>query len=81
MLQLSQQPPPYIRRFKTLLAILKPLIQQYNLTLPLPIHLHHPSTFQSSPKPIHPAFTSVMIHPSHHPFHHNVPTTPKLVEL
>ncbi|WP_391509810.1 class II fructose-bisphosphate aldolase, partial [Bacillus pumilus] len=68
-------------RFKTLLAIVKPLIQQYNVTLPLPIHLHHPSTFQSSPKPIHPPFTSLMIHPSHHPFQHSLAATAKVVHL
>ncbi|WP_369008318.1 class II fructose-bisphosphate aldolase, partial [Staphylococcus epidermidis] len=59
--------------------MLQPLIHHLNITIPLPIHLHHPSTFQKSKQPIHPPFTSLIIHPSHTPFQQNLQITSKLL--
>jgi fructose-bisphosphate aldolase, class II len=56
-------------------------MEEYNITVPVAIHLDHGSSFESCAKAIHAGFTSVMIDASHHPFEENVALTSKVVEL
>ncbi|MEI4790040.1 class II fructose-bisphosphate aldolase [Bacillus sp. FJAT-53060] len=81
ILGVSEGAGRYMGGFKTVVAMVKALIEEYNVTVPVAIHLDHGSSFESCAKAIHAGFTSVMIDASHHPFDENVATTAKVVEL
>lgn len=66
--------------FKTVVAMVKALIEEMNITVPVAIHLDHGSSFEKCKEAIDAGFTSVMIDASHHPFEENVETTKKVVE-
>lgn len=81
ILGVSEGAARYMGGFKTVVAMVKGLMEDYNITVPVAIHLDHGSSFESCAKAIHAGFTSVMIDASHHPFEENVATTTKVVEL
>ncbi|MBM6616774.1 class II fructose-bisphosphate aldolase [Bacillus suaedaesalsae] len=81
ILGVSEGAARYMGGFKTVVAMVKALIEDYNITVPVAIHLDHGSSFESCAKAIHAGFTSVMIDASHHPFEENIETTTKVVEL
>src|SRR5690606_28262391 len=67
--------------FNVVVAMVEGLMEDYNIIVPVAIHLVHGSSFESCAKAIHAGFTSVMIDASHHPFEENVAITSKVVEL
>ncbi|MCU9613322.1 fructose-bisphosphate aldolase [Caldibacillus lycopersici] len=71
----------YMGGFKTVVAIVKALMEEYKTTVPVAIHLDHGSSFEMCAQAIQAGFTSVMIDASHHPFEENVAITSKVVEL
>ncbi|WLR41694.1 fructose-bisphosphate aldolase [Bacillus carboniphilus] len=81
ILGVSEGAGRYMGGFKTIVALVKALMEDYNITVPVAIHLDHGSSFESCAKAIHAGFTSVMIDASHHPFEENIATTSKVVEL
>ena len=81
ILGVSEGAARYMGGFKTVVAMVKALMEEYNVTVPVAIHLDHGSSFESCAKAIHAGFTSVMIDASHHPFEENIETTTKVVEL
>jgi fructose-bisphosphate aldolase class II len=81
ILGVSEGAARYMGGFKTVVAMVKALIEEYNVTVPVAIHLDHGSSYESCAKAIHAGFTSVMIDASHHPFEENIETTTKVVEL
>jgi fructose-bisphosphate aldolase, class II len=81
ILGVSEGAARYMGGFKTVVALVKALMEEYNVTVPVAIHLDHGSSFESCAKAIHAGFTSVMIDASHHPFEENIETTSKVVEL
>ncbi|KAA0548623.1 fructose-bisphosphate aldolase [Bacillus sp. BGMRC 2118] len=81
ILGVSEGAARYMGGFKTVVAMVKALLEDYNITVPVAIHLDHGSSFESCAKAIHAGFTSVMIDASHHPFEENIETTTKVVEL
>ncbi|WBL14970.1 class II fructose-bisphosphate aldolase [Sutcliffiella sp. NC1] len=81
ILGVSEGAARYMGGFKTVVAIVKALMEDYSITVPVAIHLDHGSSFESCAKAIHAGFTSVMIDASHHPFEENIETTTKVVEL
>ncbi|MDQ0162635.1 class II fructose-bisphosphate aldolase [Aeribacillus alveayuensis] len=81
ILGVSEGAGRYMGGFKTVVNMVKGLMEEYNITVPVAIHLDHGSSFQSCAKAIHAGFTSVMIDASHHPFEENVALTSKVVEL
>ncbi|RBW68692.1 class II fructose-bisphosphate aldolase [Bacillus taeanensis] len=81
ILGVSEGAGRYMGGFKTVVAMVKALIEEYNVTVPVAIHLDHGSSFESCAKAIHAGFTSVMIDASHHPFEENIATTAQVVEL
>nr|MDH3078234.1 fructose-bisphosphate aldolase [Bacillus velezensis] len=81
ILGVSEGAGRYMGGFKTVVAMVKALMEEYKVTVPVAIHLDHGSSFESCAKAIHAGFTSVMIDASHHPFEENVATTAKVVEL
>lgn len=81
ILGVSEGAAKYMGGFKTVVALVNALMEEYKVTVPVAIHLDHGSSFESCAKAIHAGFTSVMIDASHHPFEENVETTSKVVEL
>jgi fructose-bisphosphate aldolase class II len=81
ILGVSEGAARYMGGFKTVVAMVKALMEDYGVTVPVAIHLDHGSSFESCAKAIHAGFTSVMIDASHHPFEENIETTSKVVEL
>ncbi|WP_243387111.1 class II fructose-bisphosphate aldolase [Bacillus kexueae] len=81
ILGVSEGAGRYMGGFKTVVSMVKALMEEYKVTVPVAIHLDHGSSFESCAKAIHAGFTSVMIDASHHPFEENVETTAKVVEL
>ncbi|WP_453992946.1 class II fructose-bisphosphate aldolase [Bacillus nitroreducens] len=81
ILGVSEGAGRYMGGFNTVVAMVEGLMEDYNITVPVAIHLDHGSSFESCAKAIHAGFTSVMIDASHHPFEENVAITSKVVEL
>ena len=80
ILGVSEGAAKYIGGFKVVTAIVKALIEESKITVPVAIHLDHGSSFEKCKAAIDAGFTSVMIDASHHPFEENVETTKKVVE-
>ena len=70
----------YMGGFTTVVNMVKGLMYDYKITVPVAIHLDHGSSFEKCKEAIDAGFTSVMIDASHHPFEENVETTRKVVE-
>ena len=66
--------------FTTVVHMVKGLMEDYKITVPVAIHLDHGSSFEKCKAAIDAGFTSVMIDASHHPFEENVEITSKVVE-
>jgi fructose-bisphosphate aldolase class II len=81
ILGVSEGAARYMGGFKTVVAMVEALIEDYDVQVPVAIHLDHGSSFESCAKAIHAGFTSVMIDASHHPFEENIAITSKVVEL
>lgn len=80
ILGVSEGAARYMGGFKVITAIVKSLIEEMKITVPVAIHLDHGSSFEKCKEAIDAGFTSVMIDASHHPFEENVATTLKVVE-
>ena len=80
ILGVSEGAGRYIGGFKTVVKMVEGLLEDYNITVPVAIHLDHGSSFEKCKEAIDAGFTSVMIDASHHPFEENVETTTKVVE-
>ena len=81
ILGVSEGAAKYMGGFKLVVAMVKALMEEYKITVPVAIHLDHGSSFEKCAQAIHAGFTSVMIDASHHPFEENVAITAKVVEL
>ncbi len=81
ILGVSEGAGRYMGGFSVVTAMVKALMKEYNITVPVAIHLDHGSSFESCAKAIQAGFTSVMIDASHKPFEENVTLTSKVVEL
>lgn len=80
ILGVSEGAGRYMGGFKTVVKMVEGLMEDYNITVPVAIHLDHGSSFENCKKAVDAGFTSVMIDASHHPFEENVETTTKVVE-
>ena len=80
ILGVSEGAARHMTGFKTVVAMVKALIEEMNITVPVAIHLDHGSSFEKCKEAIDAGFTSVMIDASHHPFEENVETTKQVVE-
>jgi fructose-bisphosphate aldolase (EC 4.1.2.13) len=81
ILGVSEGAGKYMGGFKVVAAMVKALMEEYGITVPVALHLDHGSSFESCARAIHAGFTSVMIDASHKPFEENVAITSKVVEL
>lgn len=70
----------YMGGFTTVVNIVKGLMHDYKITVPVAIHLDHGSSFEKCKEAIDAGFTSVMIDASHHSFEENIEITKQVVE-
>jgi fructose-bisphosphate aldolase, class II len=80
ILGVSEGAARYMGGFKTVVKMVEGLMEDYNTTVPVAIHLDHGSSFDKCKAAIDAGFTSVMIDASHGPFEENIATTSKVVE-
>jgi fructose-bisphosphate aldolase, class II len=80
ILGVSEGAARYMGGFNTVVHIVKGLLEDMRITVPVAIHLDHGSSFEKCQDAIRAGFTSVMIDASHHPFKDNVEITKKVVE-
>jgi fructose-bisphosphate aldolase class II len=67
--------------FELIASMIKALIEQYQVTVPVAIHLDHSSSFENCIKAMYAGFTSVMIDGSHLSLVDNIALTRKLVDV
>ena len=70
----------YMGGFNTVVGMVKGLVKDLNITVPVAIHLDHGS-FQGAQDAIEAGFTSVMFDGSHYDLEENLDKTKKIVEL
>src|SRR5690606_20940584 len=80
ILGVSEGAARYMGGFTTVVHMVKGLMHDYKITVPVAIHLDHGSSFEKCKEAIDAGFTSVMIDASHHPFEENVEITRQVVE-
>ncbi len=80
ILGVSEGAGKYMGGFVSVVHMVKGLIESYNITVPVAIHLDHGSSFEKCKEAIDAGFTSVMIDASHHSFEENVKITKEVVE-
>lgn len=80
ILGVSEGAGKYMGGFVAVVHMVKGLIESYNITVPVAIHLDHGSSFEKCKEAVDAGFTSVMIDASHHPFEENVKITSQVVE-
>jgi fructose-bisphosphate aldolase class II len=80
ILGVSEGAARHMGGFKTTVMMVKGLMEDMKITVPVAIHLDHGSSFEKCKEAIDAGFTSVMIDASHHPFEENVETTSKVVQ-
>ncbi|MFJ7368824.1 class II fructose-1,6-bisphosphate aldolase [Lysinibacillus sp. NPDC098008] len=81
ILGVSEGAAKYMGGFKVVVAMVKALVEEYQVHVPVAIHLDHGSSFEACAQAIHAGFTSVMIDGSHLPLEDNIALTNKVVEL
>jgi len=81
ILGVSEGAARYMGGFKLVVEIVKALMDEYKVTVPVAIHLDHGSSFETCVKAIHAGFTSVMIDGSHHPLEENIALTKRVVDV
>ncbi|MBK5482891.1 class II fructose-1,6-bisphosphate aldolase [Peribacillus sp. TH16] len=70
----------YLGGFKTIAAMVKSLIEEMNITVPVALHLDHGVNVERCKKAIDAGFTSVMIDGSHNPIDENIEMTKQVVD-
>lgn len=81
ILGVSEGAARYMGGFKTVVALVKALMEEYQVTVPVAIHLDHGSSFEKCVEAMYAGFTSVMIDGSHHPLEENIALTKKVVDV
>ncbi|WCK56430.1 class II fructose-1,6-bisphosphate aldolase [Aneurinibacillus sp. Ricciae_BoGa-3] len=66
--------------FKTIAAIVKGLLEEMSITVPVVLHLDHGMSFERCKKAIDAGFTSVMFDGSHYPIVKNIAMTKQVVD-
>jgi 6-phospho-5-dehydro-2-deoxy-D-gluconate aldolase len=70
----------YLGGFKTIAAMVKSLMEEMDITVPVALHLDHGMDVERCKKAIDAGFTSVMIDGSHHPIDVNIEITKMVVD-
>ncbi len=80
ILGVSEGANKYMGGFNTVVGMVKGLIEDLNITVPVILHLDHGS-FEGAKKAIEAGFTSVMFDGSHYDLEENLAKTKEIVEL
>ncbi|WP_458411646.1 class II fructose-1,6-bisphosphate aldolase [Schinkia sp. CFF1] len=81
ILGVSEGAAKYMGGFKTVVAMVTALLEDYKITVPVAIHLDHGSSFEKCIESMYAGFTSVMIDGSHYPLDENIALTKKVVDV
>ncbi len=80
ILGVSEGAAKYMGGFKTVAGMVKGMMEDLGITIPVALHLDH-GTFEGAQKAIEAGFTSVMFDGSHYELDENLDKTKKIVEL
>lgn len=80
ILGVSEGAGKYMCGFKTVAAMVKAMIEELNITVPVALHLDH-GTYEGCYKCIEAGFSSIMFDGSHYPIDENVAKTQELVKV
>ena len=80
ILGVSEGAGKYMTGFKTVAAMVKAMIEELNITVPVALHLDH-GTYEGCYKCIKAGFTSIMFDGSHYPIDENIKKTTELVNV
>jgi len=80
ILGVSEGAGKYMTGFKTVAAMVKAMIEDLNITVPVALHLDHGS-YDGCMKCIEAGFSSVMFDGSHYPIDENIAKTTELVKI
>ena len=80
ILGVSEGAGKYMCGYKTVVGMVKGMIEELNITVPVAIHLDHGS-YEGALKCIEAGFSSVMFDGSHYPIEENVAKTTELVNI
>lgn len=80
ILGVSEGAGKYMTGYKTVAAMVKAMVEELDITVPVALHLDHGS-YEGTKRCIEAGFTSVMFDGSHYPIEENVAKTAELVEL
>lgn len=80
ILGVSEGAGKYMGGFKTVVNMVKGLMEDLHITIPVAIHLDHGQSIESCKKAIDAGFTSVMYDGSHDPIEKNISDTSVVVE-
>lgn len=80
ILGVSEGAGKYMTGFKTVTDMVKAMIEELNITVPVALHLDHGS-YEGCLKCIEAGFSSIMFDGSHYPIQENVEKTKELVKL
>lgn len=81
ILGVSEGAARYMGGFFTVVNIVEGLMADYNVTVPVAIHLDHGSSFEKCVEAMYAGFTSVMIDGSHYPLEENIALTKRVVDV
>lgn len=80
ILGVSEGAARYMGGYKTVVGMIKGMLEDLNITIDVAIHLDHGSSFESCKKAIEAGFTSVMIDASKHQIDENIKITKQVVD-
>lgn len=80
ILGVSEGAGKYMTGFKTVAAMVKAMVEELNITVPVALHLDH-GTYEGCYKCIKAGFTSIMFDGSHYPIDENIKKTTELVNV
>ncbi|MFA5236044.1 MAG: class II fructose-1,6-bisphosphate aldolase [Bacilli bacterium] len=80
ILGVSSGAAKYMGGFHVIVNMVKGILIDRKITIPVALHLDHGESFELCQTAIDAGFTSVMIDASHHPFEENIDITKRVVE-
>lgn len=80
ILGVSEGAARYMGGYRTVVGMVKGMVEDLAITVDVAIHLDHGSNFENCKKAIDAGFTSVMIDASHHPLDENIEITKQVVD-
>ena len=80
ILGVSEGAGKYMTGYKTVAAMVKAMVEELNITVPVALHLDH-GTYEGAQKCIEAGFTSVMFDGSHYGIEENIAKTKEIVAM